>query len=85
MHRSVADIVHAVRVPGARRVLRRAVRHAVRQALETQETRPGRRNGRVQQAAAAVVRLQQSARFRKQRGRGQRELGRWLRLRLDRG
>jgi len=75
MHRGVADIVHAVRVPGAGRVLCRAVRHAVRQALEARQTRSGRR------AAAAVVRVQQSARFRKRRGRrrrrrtGQRESG----------
>lgn len=82
MHRSVADIVHAVRVPGAGRIFRRAVRHAVRQALEAQETRPGRRDGQrgavqaVQQVAGPVVRVQQSARrIRKQhrrRARGQR-------------
>jgi len=30
MHRSVADIVHAVRVPGAGRVLYRTIRYAIR-------------------------------------------------------
>jgi len=30
MHRSMANIMHAVRVPGTGRVLYRAVRHAIR-------------------------------------------------------
>lgn len=68
VHRSVAVVVHAVRVPGAGRVLHRAVRHAVRQALAAQETRPRRR-----QVGACAVRFQQSARRR--RRLGQREFG----------
>lgn len=78
MHRSVADIVHAVRVSGVGRVLHRAVRHAVRQALAAQETRPGRRRGQ-QQASAAIVRGQPSARGvrrqRRRRRRGRRQSG----------
>lgn len=61
VHRSVAAVVHAVRVPGAGRILRRAVRHAVRQALEAHRTRPGRR-GRV--SGPQAVRLQQGSRRR---------------------
>lgn len=77
VHRGVADLVHAVRVPGAGRVLRRAVRHAVRQALEAQQTRPGQRRGRRPRAArrvrqTAVLRVQQGARHGQQRGRRRR-------------
>lgn len=68
----MAVVVHAVRVPGAGRVLHRTVRHAVRQALAAQETRPGRR-----QVGVCAVRFEQSARRR--RRLGQREFGKYNR------
>lgn len=79
MHRSVADIVHVVRVPGSGRVLCRAVWHAVRQTLEAQQTRPGRRADETagrRPVQRVAVRFQQSARVLEQRrGYGHRHRG----------